>query len=959
VSELPSISILNGGPVDDIVWDETPLVLLRLNCDDIVVACNPYVQQLTGTDFTGLALDRVFLDFSPQPAPLNVRAMAAASSPTRFMLPTLMGLPANLRFRFIALPSGEVLAIGWHDMPEVANLQQQLIDLNNELNYVTRAALKDAQFEIERQTAKHRRILESAGEGICSLDAEGRPSFVNPAAAATLGYSPEELVGKTSFTEWYGRHPDGQPHTATESPIRQTLAEGIYHSADGDFFQHKNGEFLPVAFTSSPIIDHRKVVGAVVTFRDISDRKEIESALRLSASVFANSYEGIIVTDAANVVIDVNPAFSRITGFSREEVLGQNPRVLSSGRQPREFYARMWESLSEQDFWQGEIWNHRQCGEIYAEILSISVVRDKAGQLQHYIGVFSDITHLKAHEAELTRIAHYDVLTGIPNRRLLTDRLEQAIARSRRSGKSVAVCFLDLDGFKAINDRHGHDAGDQLLIVLASRMKEALREGDTLARVGGDEFVAVLLDLADFAASLPLLGRLLAAAAHPVQVGNVLLQVSASIGVSFYPQTPDADPDQLFRQADQAMYQAKLAGKNRYHLFDTEQDNSVRSRHESLERIRRALADQEFVLYYQPKVNMRTGKVIGAEALIRWQHPQQGILPPAVFLPIIEDHPLSTAVGEWVIDAALTQMERWRLAGLDIPVSVNIGARQLQQAGFVDRLRDILSAHPQIRPGDLELEVLETSALEDLAGVSVVIEACRQLGVLFALDDFGTGYSSLTYLKRLPVTQLKIDQSFVRDMLEDPDDLAILEGVLGLAVAFRREVIAEGVETMEHGQMLLQLGCELAQGFGIARPMPGADFPGWAEAWRADDSWGDQPSLDRADLPLVFACVEHRAWIAGIEKYLAGTCAVLPPMRPEQCRLGVWLNAVGHKRHGAHPAFQPIELLHRRIHALGAELVELQISDRNAEAMAALGELHALKHALLEHIKKLAVQKRA
>jgi EAL domain-containing protein (putative c-di-GMP-specific phosphodiesterase class I) len=286
-----------------------------------------------------------------------------------------------------------------------------------------------------------------------------------------------------------------------------------------------------------------------------------------------------------------------------------------------------------------------------------------------------------------------------------------------------------------------------------------------------------------------------------------------------------------------------VAGKNRYHIFDAEQDSSIRGHHESLERIRLALDRGEFLLYYQPKVNMHSGQVVGAEALIRWQHPERGLLAPAAFLPVIEDHPLAVDVGEWVIDTALNQIEVWRAAGLDLPVSVNIGARQLQQANFVEHLQGILARHPQVNPASLELEVLETSALADIAQVSQVIEDCAEIGVKFALDDFGTGYSSLTYLKRLRVALLKIDQSFVRDMLDDPDDLAILEGVIGLAAAFKREVIAEGVETVAHGTALLQLGCELAQGYGIARPMPPEQIPDWVTTWQPDDAWCELPWL--------------------------------------------------------------------------------------------------------------------
>jgi diguanylate cyclase (GGDEF)-like protein/PAS domain S-box-containing protein len=477
------------------------------------------------------------------------------------------------------------------------------------------------------------------------------------------------------------------------------------------------------------------------------------------------------------------------------------------------------------------------------------VSRDADGKPLRMIGTNSDITERKAHQSQLEHVAHFDALTHLPNRVLLADRLQQAMAQALRRAQHLAVAYLDLDGFKTINDQHGHDVGDQVLIALAQRMRQVLREGDSLARIGGDEFVIALLDVDDRVASLPMLNRLKAACAQNVQVGALSLEVSASVGITFYPQAQDIDADQLLRQADQAMYQAKLAGKNRLHFFDTTQDSSIRGRHESVERIRLALELHEFVLHYQPKVNMRSGQIVGAEALIRWQHPEKGLLSPAMFLPLIEDHPLAVDIGEWVLDTSLTQIERWHTAGLDMRVSVNVGSRQLQQSDFVDRLKFILAKHPQVKPSSLELEVLETSALEDIAQVSDVIEACERIGVKFALDDFGTGYSSLSYLKLLRVAMLKIDQSFVRDMLEDPDDLAILQGVIGLAAAFKRQVIAEGVETVAHGTLLLQLGCELAQGYGIAQPMSAQQMPAWSTAWRPDAAWRDfcrRPTRNRA-----------------------------------------------------------------------------------------------------------------
>jgi len=582
-------------------------------------------------------------------------------------------------------------------------------------------------------------------------------------------------------------------------------------------------------------------------FQDITERKRAEKGLQQAATVFGHTREGITITDGNGTILDVNEAFTRITGYSREDAIGQNTKILSSGRQSAEFYKEMWNDLTARGYWSGEIWNRRKDGEVFAELLSISAIRNEQGVTQQYVAMFSDITAIKAHQSQLEHMAHFDALTNLPNRFLLADRLYQARAQAQRRQQHLVVVFLDLDGFKAVNDQYGHETGDQVLKILAKRFKEALREGDTLARISGDEFVAVLTDLEDTSASLPLLNRLQAAAALPVELGELSLSLSASLGVTFYPQAQDIDGDQLLRQADQAMYQAKVAGKNRCCVFDAAQDSNVRKQHESLARIRLALERQEFVLYYQPKVNMRTGKVIGAEALIRWQHPEDGLLAPAAFLPTIEDHPLAVEVGEWVIDTAMRQMDVWHVAGLDLPVSINIGARQLLQDDFVERLQIILAKHPQVHPGCIELEVLETSALNDMDQVSKVIEDCAEIGMGFALDDFGTGYSSLTYLKRLRVTQLKIDQSFVRDMLNDPDDLAILQGIIGLAAAFNREVIAEGVETVAHGTALLRLGCELAQGYGIARPMPPDQLSAWAASWQPDAAWagvmnpGDAP----------------------------------------------------------------------------------------------------------------------
>ena len=795
--------------------------------------------------------------------------------------------------------------------------------------------------------------VHGSSDGIWDWNIASGETYVSERWCEMLGYRPDEITfGDKGWSHWI--HP--QDKVAALAKMREHF-KGRAPYASEYRMRTKSGEYRWFLNRGQAIWNEQgRAVRVAGSTTDITERKRAEEELKLAANVFTHAREGIMITDADGVIIDVNDTFRNITGYSRAEVLGKNPRLLRSGRQGREFYVAMWRDLTGKGHWYGELWNRRKDGEVYAAMLTISAVRDEGGKIQQYVGLFSDITPLKEHEQQLENIAHYDALTTLPNRVLLADRLQQAMAQAQRRGQPLVVAYLDLDGFKEINDKHGHDAGDQFLVAIATRMKQALREGDTLARLGGDEFVAVLLDLADAAATTPMMQRLLAAAAEPLQVDELLLQVSASIGITFFPQAEEVDADQLLRQADQAMYQAKLAGKNRYHLFDAEHDRSVRGHHESVERIRLALTEREFVLYYQPKVNMRSGQVIGAEALIRWQHPERGLLAPAVFLPVIEDNPLAIKLGEWVIAEALTQIEAWHAAGLDMPVSVNVGARQLQHPDFVERLRAMLAAHPQVRSEDLEIEVLETSALEDVARASQVISACRDIGVSFALDDFGTGYSSLTYLKRLPVTLLKIDQSFVHDMLDDPDDLAILEGVLGLAAAFHRDAIAEGVETVEHGAMLLQLGCEQAQGYGIARPMPAEELPGWAASWRPDPVWRELRAVHRDDLPVIIARVEHRAWVRAVEEYFRDERERPPPLDHRRCNLGRWLDSEARQRFGATAPFLAIEPLHREVHALVRDMCKLRADGAKERALAGLGELHGLRDRLLEELGRLELE---
>ncbi|WP_420194933.1 putative bifunctional diguanylate cyclase/phosphodiesterase [Marinobacter sp. GH_1] len=666
------------------------------------------------------------------------------------------------------------------------------------------------------------------------LDAGGRIEWVNTAFERHTGFHLDSIVGKNPGELLYG--PDTDIETVRR--IRQHLFRGevfeediLNYTADGTPYW--------VHTYCMPVGESEGVEpGFVVIQTNISDRKNSERGLRIAASVFDRSHEAIVITDHFNRIIDVNPAFSRITGYSRPEVLGLNPSILSSGRHSHEYYQSMWTSIEKTDHWRGEIWNRRKSGEEYAELLSISRVHlEEPGRFYH-VAAFSDITALKNHAKELDRAANYDDLTGLPNRQLLEERLRSARAHADRQKRVLSICYLDLDGFKAINDQLGHDIGDLALRATAERLTRALRSGDTIARIGGDEFVLLLQSDSPEA----VYSRILANVSEPLQIGDQTVNLTASLGVTLYPED-DTDAEGLIRHADQAMYAAKEKGRNQFHIFDPGLDAHRRQRRNQLMEISRALENEEFELYFQPQLRLDDSEVIGFEALIRWNHPDKGLIGPGEFLPAVANSHLEIPLGQWVLKEAIHQMNLWHEADESLAVSINISAPHLMDRSFADYLESYLHSHPDVRPGQITLEVLESTALEDTKRASNVLARCQSLGLQVALDDFGTGFSSLTYLRTLPVDVIKIDQSFVRNMLTDASDRAIVESVIFLAQRFDHPVLAEGVETMEHARALRDMGCNLIQGYGIARPMPAKALLPWLAQWR--DQVGRHQSLGK------------------------------------------------------------------------------------------------------------------
>ncbi|GGB35839.1 hypothetical protein GCM10011316_04960 [Roseibium aquae] len=678
------------------------------------------------------------------------------------------------------------------------------------------------------QRKRSQRDLESFFNQSQSLnmiaDDNGSILRVNTAWEELIGYSVEELLSRP-FLDFV--HPDDRPSTID---VFKTLVVSAALDGFENRYRAKDGAIVNLRWSARWDGKQKK---AFAIAQDVTSQKQAEDALKLSARVFEAADEGILITDPKGIIVDVNPAFTQITGYSADEAIGRTLSFLKSGRHSPSFYAALWKRLATTGHWRGEIWNRAKDGTVYPEMLTISAVKDADGTTRNYAGLFSDITRIKEHEDRLKHLAHYDALTNLPNRILLADRLTQAMARANPANRLVAVAFIDLDGFKSLNDSFGHPVGDQVLLIVADRMRKVIDENDTFGRFGGDEFLAVLSDLKSRKDCTATLERLLEAAAEPVEIDNGRITLTASIGVTFYPQTDEMDADQLQRQADQAMYQAKLAGKNRYQFFDIHHDQEVAEHFAHLGSVKRALEANEFDLYFQPKVNLSTGRILGSEVLLRWNHPERGLLGPAAFLPQIDNHPILVDIGNWVLDHALSRMEGWAKDGFSMPLSVNVSAQQLMAPDFFQTLQAHLARHPAASPSDLELEILETSTLNNLDQISTLIARCKTLGVSFALDDFGTGYSSLAYLKRLPVTTLKIDQDFVRDLPDNRTDQDILKAIVGFGKIFNLDVIAEGVETDEHGRLLLSIGCPLGQGYAIARPMPAGDLPGWCLNWTA------------------------------------------------------------------------------------------------------------------------------
>ncbi len=693
---------------------------------------------------------------------------------------------------------------------------------------------------------------------------------------------------------------------------------------------------------------------------DITLRRETERILRESDERFR-----LLLSDVPEVAVQGyrldgsvhywNQASEKLYGYTEAEALGSNLLDLIIPPELREETARRLQEVAESgSIENGELELMRKDGSRVAVYSSHSIVR-REGLPTELFCIDFDLSERKRHEQELARIANYDALTGLPNRNLLADLMRELCARADRGRTRFALAYLDLDEFKPINDQHGHEVGDQVLIAVANRLQSIVRGSDVVARLGGDEFVLLMDGLEGSAALESRLRALLDRIGEPITVGDHTVQVHASIGVTIYPDDA-SDPDILLRHGDQAMYRAKSQGRNTFSLFDLNFEQHLQRRRERLLEIEAAIAAEAFELWYQPKINLHSGAVVGLEGLIRWQHPDQGLLPPSAFLDDLAQSALEVGFGQYVIERALAQLDAWLATGLTLPISINVSGFHLLSPGFIDHLRASLARHPAVTPRLLQLEILESAAVTDLKRAIEVLNATRLLGVQVSLDDFGTGYSSLSHLRSLPVDEVKIDRAFVRDMLADLSDYNIVRSVLGLATAFNLRVVAEGVETMDHMRALIELGCDLGQGYAFATPMPAEQLEAWLSDWQrraADIEW-TAPTSNHLGTTLSIAINTHKNWLRRMHETILGHRSGLaePQIDADRCILGRWLDDEGQQLYGHCTGFDVVVERHRRVHQLAAHLLN-QRGTPPEHWLEPLSDLDAASREMIQSLKAL------
>lgn len=672
----------------------------------------------------------------------------------------------------------------------------------------------EAEHALLASENQFRGLVESTNDWIWEVDHHGVYTYASPQVEAILGYAPDHFIGKRPF--------DFMPSAEAErvEGVFDEIVRGqrSFNQLENTNF-HASGRKVVLESSGVPFFDqYGNLSGYRGIDRDVTERKELNKQLRLAALLLENTPEGAMITDADLNIIKINPAFTKTTGYSEEDIIGKNPSILSSNRHDDSFYQKMWESIDNTGQWRGEIWNRRKDGEIYPEWLNINTIKDSEGNITHYAAIFSDISTQEHVRKQLHNLAYYDALTGLPNRELFRDRLINAIAQANRHDESVAVIFLDLDRFKNINDTLGHRAGDELLKAVAEVLKACVRDSDTVARLGGDEFTIIIPDVKHEEDAAKVAEKIVNAMEAPFHVeGGHDIYASASIGISLYPADGD-DVDMILKNADTAMYRAKEAGRKNYKFYTEDMSARFIERLILENELRRAIEYETLTLAYQPQVKVDTGEITGFEVLARWHHPQKGWIPPIHFITISEETGLIAQIGDWVLQQACAQLKEWhKRFSADLKIAVNLSGRQMLQEEIVDKVISVVN-ETGIPAHCLELELTETSLMENISSTISKLEMFNHYGIRLAIDDFGTGYSSLSYLKRFQIDKLKIDQSFVSEISTNKNDAEIVTTIIAMANNLHLDVIAEGVETIEQLKYLRENGCNEVQGYYFSQP---------------------------------------------------------------------------------------------------------------------------------------------
>lgn len=767
-------------------------------------------------------------------------------------------------------------------------------------------------------------LVEALAQGVVIINKEGEILYTNEYAAKLFSTSSAELLG-TNFL---------YPLSSDESQEIEIL-------------QPNNG-----ILTAQMTVKEgawRNCFAWIISLQNISDLKSKEKQLSISSQCISSAFEGIVITDPEGTIREVNRAFLKMTGYKESELIGVNCSLFHSDYQDEKFYQNLWQILLEEEHWSGELWGKGKKNKKIPIYLSISTIKNLDGDITNYVGIFYDLTLIKKQEKQIAHIKYYDLLTGLPNQFLLTQKIERCMAKSLKERKNLIILSIRIFNPDIKNLRYGENSHiqDQIILQTVDRIERASRGMWFLARLGYREFVVVYLSQRKIGTMGSVAQRIIENIVTPYQIDNKNYHIQCVIGLNVFEKNSASSAEELLHQAEIARHKARQMGINVFEFFDPKNEIELLEFNKHIESIRDAIKLDQLQLYYQPKVNLQSGRVVGLEALLRWLHPEQGLLVPAQFLANLNDHPIAIELAKWVLNSALQQAERLLAYNFRIPISLNISSYQFQDKNFVKNLEFTLAKYPTVSNTLIMFEILETEALEDLALVSKIIKDCRNKGILFALDDFGTGYSSLTYLKELDAAEVKLDQSFVRDMLSKPKDLAILKAVIELCHTIGRDLIAEGVETITDGKLLWHLGCPKIQGYVISKPLPATELIPWLRAWKLDQRWRKNSFSSREINDLINAAVKHYIQMESIQNSIDRDPNVLLNLNFAACPVEKWL--IKHKQQFEDKEiFDKVFILHQKQHAMAREIIELVKLDQLKKAYEQSRELEMLRGVLLK-----------